>query len=92
MSPLVLDSYISVNNCFSFFFQASDATEPHLVIILLILIIIQEMNGTDPVWGFVVPGVVHHVVHQALQGTAAGKVIRPWDSFLKYAIRRQVSY
>lgn len=53
----------------------------HLVVILL-LVVIQEANGTDPVLGFVVPCVICHVIHQALQGSAAGKTIRDWGLFV----------
>lgn len=51
----------------------------HLVVILLIIIIIQEVNGTDPVHCFVVPRVICHVIHQALQRSTAGKIIRACD-------------
>lgn len=57
----------------------------HLLVILL-LIIIQKVNGTDPVHGFVVPRVICHVIHQALQGSAAGQIIRAW--FLKNTQQR----
>lgn len=54
----------------------------HLVVILL-LVIIQEVYGTDPVHCFVVPRVICHVIHQALQGSTAGKIIRACDHVLK---------
>lgn len=53
----------------------------HLFIVLIV-IVIQEMNGTVSVHCFVVPRVIRHVVHQALQGAAASEIFRNctcWD-------------
>lgn len=55
--------------------RRSRAGDPHLFIVV-VLAVVQEVNGADPVHGFVVPRVVRHVVHQALQRSAAGEVIR----------------
>lgn len=53
----------------------SRAGDSHLFIVV-VLAVVQEVNGADPVHGFVVPRVVRHVVHQALQPSAAGEIIR----------------
>lgn len=50
--------------------------------IVFLLILIQKVNGADPVPGFVVPRVVCHVVHQTLQGSEAGEIIRACDRLL----------
>lgn len=44
--------------------------------IIFIVVIIQEMNGTVSVHCFVVPRLIHHVIHQTLQGSTASKIIR----------------
>lgn len=48
------------------------------IVIFLIIIIIQEMNGAYPVLAFVFPRVICHVIHQALQGSTAGKFVGAW--------------
>ena len=51
------------------------ARTPYRFVVIIVLLIIQKPDGADPVHRPLVPGLFWHVMHQALQGAAAGQVL-----------------
>lgn len=50
-------------------------------VVVVVLTIIQEVNGADSVHGFAVPSLISHPIHKALQSSKAGQVVITWSVF-----------